>query len=213
MYLATSSVVYFCLGFRFTTPPLSNCPLKTNKNSQTVLFSYRLKVEGEAVSRDEAPVIICAPHTSFLGSFIFLSDFLCISCPVPKIGVVIDIHISVSHRYLCHRRLQRVACCQDWEHWVCYDWSQENILKHNRLVFYILSRLQLRFDIFDNSQDPLYVCHAETLSHNLCWSSQRQESQACSSKHCKKSQFSLQLAKGSIWNCYWFKLFYPIQNM
>ena len=29
----------------------------------------RLNVEGEAANRDAAPVVICAPHTSFLGSF------------------------------------------------------------------------------------------------------------------------------------------------
>ena len=157
MYLATSSVVYFCLGFRFTTTPTIKLSIKKQIKTAKLSFShvYRLKVEGEAVSRDEAPVIICAPHTSFLGSFIFL---------VPVLFQKLIFMIFVSHRYLCHRRLQRVACCQDWEHWVCYDWSQENILKHNRLVFYILSRLRLRLISLTTPRTPCMsamqrLCH------------------------------------------------------
>jgi len=57
MFTATSSVILWCLGFR-------------------------LRVEGEAVAREEAPVVICAPHTSFLDVFIIA---ICRGSPVARI--------------------------------------------------------------------------------------------------------------------------------
>jgi len=57
MYKATSSVILACLGFR-------------------------LKIEGEVASRDQAPVVICAPHTSFLDVFVIA---ICRGSPVARI--------------------------------------------------------------------------------------------------------------------------------
>jgi len=57
MYKLTSSVILFCLGFR-------------------------LKIEGVPASRDEAPVVICAPHTSFLDVFVIA---ICRGSPVARI--------------------------------------------------------------------------------------------------------------------------------
>lgn len=57
MYKATSSVILSCLGFR-------------------------LVIEGEAASRDDAPVVICAPHTSFLDVFVIA---ICKGSPVARI--------------------------------------------------------------------------------------------------------------------------------
>jgi len=57
MYTATSSVILSCLGFR-------------------------LNVEGEAANRDAAPVVICAPHTSFLDVFVIA---VCRGSPVARI--------------------------------------------------------------------------------------------------------------------------------
>jgi hypothetical protein len=57
MFKATSSVVLACLGFR-------------------------LKIEGEVASRDDAPVVICAPHTSFLDVFVIA---VCRGSPVARI--------------------------------------------------------------------------------------------------------------------------------
>jgi len=57
MYTATSSVILWCLGFK-------------------------LRVEGRRVGREEAPVVICAPHTSFLDVFIIA---ICRGSPVARI--------------------------------------------------------------------------------------------------------------------------------
>jgi len=57
MYTSTSSVILACLGFR-------------------------LKIEGEVADRDEAPVVICAPHTSFLDVFVIA---VCRGSPVARI--------------------------------------------------------------------------------------------------------------------------------
>ena len=53
----------------FSDSRLSRIQVRSEVQKIQFPFPCRLKIEGEVASRDQAPVVICAPHTSFLGSF------------------------------------------------------------------------------------------------------------------------------------------------